>query len=67
MSSLWNRSVAALGIILAISLLGGLLFDVTAALDANSAADTHFRQLHTTSCASIDGAMERVNDRCANY
>ena len=32
MGSLWNRSVAALAIILAISLLGGLLFDVTAAL-----------------------------------
>ena len=32
MSSLWNRSVVALAIILAISLLGGLLFDVPAAL-----------------------------------
>ena len=32
MGSLWNRSVAALAIILAISLLGGLLFDVPAAL-----------------------------------
>ena len=32
MISLWNRSVVALAIILAISLLGGLLFDVPAAL-----------------------------------
>jgi len=32
MSSLWNRSVAALGIILAISVLGGLLFGLIAAL-----------------------------------
>ena len=32
MGSLWNRSVAALGIILAISLLGGLLFSLIAGL-----------------------------------
>jgi two-component system phosphate regulon sensor histidine kinase PhoR len=62
MGSLWNRSVAALAVLFAISVLGGLFFDLTTALGILSLGAIILVVYHTHYLAQFERWTQRDSD-----